>query len=129
MVRTHTVCLDTHAVVWLYAGHLEKMGPEARALIDSAALQLSLAVLLELQFLFELGRITAPATEVLRGLQQALDVHVATEPFKRFVSAALAESWTRDPFDRLIVAHARLLGATLLTKDRRIASAYGDTRW
>jgi PIN domain nuclease of toxin-antitoxin system len=98
-------------------------------LIESAALQVSPAVLLELQFLYELGRITAPATEVLRGLQQALDLHVATEPFDRVVFAACAESWTRDPFDRLIVAHARLLNATLLTKDRRIASAYGDTGW
>lgn len=33
------------------------------------------------------------------------------------------ESFHRDPVDRIIVATARVLGATLLTQDRRIADA------
>ena len=34
--------------------------------------------------------------------------------------AALADSFHRDPADRILVATARILGATLLTHDRRI---------
>jgi PIN domain nuclease of toxin-antitoxin system len=34
--------------------------------------------------------------------------------------AAVDLSWTRDPFDRLIVAHARLRGWRLATGDRVI---------
>lgn len=34
--------------------------------------------------------------------------------------AALPDSFHRDPADRIIVASARTLGATLLTQDRRI---------
>jgi PIN domain nuclease of toxin-antitoxin system len=34
--------------------------------------------------------------------------------------AALPDSFHRDPADRIIVATARVLGATLLTQDRRI---------
>jgi PIN domain nuclease of toxin-antitoxin system len=34
--------------------------------------------------------------------------------------AALPESFHRDPADRIIVASARVAGATLLTRDRRI---------
>ena len=129
MVRTHTVCLDTHAVVWIVGGHAKKIGQEARALIARAELLLSPAVTLELQFLYEVGRVNAPAGDAVRTLQQALNVRVATDTFDNVVSAALAESWTRDPFDRLIVAHARMLGALLLSRDRRIAAAYSNTRW
>ena len=129
MVRTHTVCLDTHAVVWIVGGQAEKIGEEARALIARAELLLSPAVTLELQFLYEVGRVNAPAADAMRTLQQACDVRVATDPFDRVVSAAIAESWTRDPFDRLIVAHARMLGALLLSRDRRMAAAYSNTRW
>jgi PIN domain nuclease of toxin-antitoxin system len=129
MVRTHPVCLDTHAVVWIVGGLSEKLGTEARALIDHARLLISPAVRLELQFLYEVGRVSAPADEAVRVLEHALDVRIADEPFDRVVSVALSESWTRDPFDRLIVAHARLLGATLVTRDRRMAAAYADTRW
>ncbi len=129
MVRTHTVCLDTHAVVWIVGGQAEKIGQEARALIARAELLLSPAVTLELQFLYEVGRVNAPAGDAVRTLQQALNVRIATDTFDNVVSAALAESWTRDPFDRLIVAHARMLGAVLLSRDRRIAAAYSNTRW
>lgn len=129
MVRTHTVCLDTHAVVWIVGGQTEKIGKEARALIARAELLISPAVTLELQFLYEVGRVNAPAADAVRTMQQALNVRVASDTFDSVVSAALAESWTRDPFDRLIVAHARLLGATLLSRDRRIAAAYPNTRW
>ncbi len=129
MVRTQPVCLDTHAVVWLVGAQTERFGQEALALIGSAELLISPAVTLELQFLYEIGRVNAPATEALQTLQVALDIRVAADSFTDVVSAALAESWTRDPYDRLIVAHARLLGAVLLTRDRRIAEAYANTRW
>ena len=37
--------------------------------------------------------------------------------------ASLPDSFHRDPADRVIVATARLIGATLLTRDERIASS------
>ena len=37
--------------------------------------------------------------------------------------AALPDSFHRDPGDRVIVATARVLGATLLTQDRKIIDA------
>ena len=37
--------------------------------------------------------------------------------------AALPSSFHRDPGDRIIVSTARVLGATLLTRDRRIIEA------
>ena len=37
--------------------------------------------------------------------------------------SALPDSFQRDPADRILVATARILGATLLTQDRRIVDA------
>ena len=37
--------------------------------------------------------------------------------------ASLPDSFHRDPADRILVATARVLGATLLTRDRRITEA------
>ncbi len=84
---------------------------------------------MELQLLYEIGRVTPTATMYVETLGASIDLRVADDRFSDVVNAALAESWTRDPFDRLIVAHARLLGATLLSRDRRITQAYPNTRW
>ena len=40
-----------------------------------------------------------------------------------------AESWTRDPFDRMIVAQAALREAPLLTKDRVLHEHYDRAVW
>jgi PIN domain nuclease of toxin-antitoxin system len=129
MVRTHSVCLDTHAVVWIVGGQSEKIGAEARSLIEQSELLISPAVTLELQFLYEIGRVRLTAVEALKVVQRGMQLRVADDPFERVVEAALGESWTRDPFDRLIVAHARMLGVPLLSRDRRIAAAFDQTLW
>ncbi len=129
MVRTLSVCLDTHVVVWLVGGHLEEISKEAQALIGHADLFVSPAVVLELQFLYEIGRVNAPATEAISALRNSVSLKVAEDPFESVVNAALSEDWTRDPFDRLIVAHARMLDIALLSRDRRIANAYAGTQW
>jgi PIN domain nuclease of toxin-antitoxin system len=45
------------------------------------------------------------------------------------VQAAAGLSWTRDPFDRLIAAHAILADATLLTADRTILANLPQAAW
>lgn len=129
MVRAQTVCLDTHAVVWAYAGEVERLGKEALALIEHASLIISPAVLLELQLLHEIERIAPTGAAVFDALRSSLGLELADTGFDAVVRAALDESWTRDPFDRLIVAHARVLNLPLITRDRRITTAYADCRW
>jgi PIN domain nuclease of toxin-antitoxin system len=41
----------------------------------------------------------------------------------------MLQTWTRDPFDRIIVAQARLRGAPLLTKDRTIQTHHAEAFW
>ena len=48
---------------------------------------------------------------------------VAISPAVAAAVAALPESFHRDPADRIIVASAQIIGATVLTHDRRIIRA------
>ena len=50
-------------------------------------------------------------------------------PFRDVAMEALQEKWTRDPFDRLIVANAKAAGAPLVTKDEHIRKHYRRAIW
>ena len=106
------ILLDTNAAIWLAQGHRR-----ARPLERVARLYLSPASILELQFLAEAGRVRLTSgfsvTAVADDPRWVLD----DVPSARWFSAAADVGWTRDPFDRLIVAHARVRGWKLATAD------------
>ena len=58
-----------------------------------------------------------------------IGLRVCDLPFRTVVDHALAEHWTRDPFDRMIVANAKAVGALLVTKDERILEHYSRAVW
>lgn len=116
------ILLDTNALIWLEANH-----PRARPLLeDGPRLYLSPATLLELQFLNELGRIRIDAASVSSlgdDERWQLDEPQAAAWFGR----AADLTWTRDPFDRLIAAHALLRRWRLATGDRKLAARLGPS--
>lgn len=114
------IALDTHVVAWLHAGDLSRLPPAVRRRLDSEELGVSPIVLLELEYLRKTGRLTVPADSILADLRQAIGLKLLTEPFAAVVQESLRHTWTRDPFDRLISAHALVGGYDLATKDRTI---------
>ena len=117
---TSVILLDTHAVIWLDQGH-----PRARVLAKGGRLlYISPATLLELQFLEEAGRLRLP-----KGDAQAIAIDdrwtVDEPPAASWFATALDLTWTRDPFDRLIAAHARYRGWKLATADDKLLSGLG----
>jgi len=123
------IYLDTHVVVWLYAGLTEPFSAQARNLINEHDLLISPIVRLELQYLYEIGRITVPSDAIIEDLGQRIGLDVCSLPFEKVVGRALAYAWTRDPFDRLIVAQAETGGGLLLTKDRAILQNAPHAVW
>ena len=121
--------LDTHVVVWLYAGEHELLSPAARTAIDSNDLCISPAVLLELEYLLEIKRIVVGPDRILRALASTIGLEVADMRFGDVVQNAIEQTWTRDPFDRLIVASAALQDAPLLSKDATIVRHYRKAVW
>jgi len=121
--------LDTHIVVWLYQGSLEKFNRQTTRLLEKHELLFSPIVYLELQYLHEIKRITCPAKEIIDNLTEKLGLMTADIPLFKLVKLASQIDWTRDPFDRLIVAEAKFEEALLLTKDTTIRKHYPHAIW
>jgi len=123
------VYLDTHIVVWLFAGLVEKFTPNARELINTQDILVSPIVRLELQYLHEIQRVAEAADGIITDLAGRIGLKVCNRAFDAVVVQALALDWTRDPFDRLIVAHASLGNNVLISKDEQILEHYAHARW
>jgi len=121
--------LDTHVVVWLYAGEVDRLPAEARRMIEEQDLLISPMVILELQYLRETGRLTVEAHRVVAALAKTLGLQTCEWGFSQVVLEALAQVWTRDPFDRIIVAHASARNPPFLTKDDVFLANYKKSFW
>jgi len=122
--------LDTHVVVWLSAGKKNRLTTEALGLIKRADLLLSPMAFFELEILYELKRTRFPARDLFEKVAQEVGLRLCDLPFSTVASAALNESWTRDPFDRMIVAQAKANGfAWLITSDQQIPRHYPRAVW
>jgi PIN domain nuclease of toxin-antitoxin system len=123
MARTRKprlIRLDTHVVCWLYAGRVDLLSAGARAALEVGRLAVSPMVDLELQFLNETGRISKGSREILETLADEIGLSLSEEPLQQVIARARELHWTRDPFDRLIVADALAGGAHLVTRDTLI---------
>jgi PIN domain nuclease of toxin-antitoxin system len=114
------IYLDTHVLLWLHAGLLDRFTARGRRLLEQNDLLISPCVKLELQYLFEIGRTTLPGARIVEDLDGQIGLTVCDLPFGIVVNRAVALNWTRDPFDRLICAQALCRGIPLLTKDKSI---------
>mgnify|MGYP006392299587 FL=1 len=121
--------LDTHAVVWLYTGEIERFTPAGRSLLESEQLTVSPIVQLELTFLHEIGRLRVGGADILGDLESRLRLFIVNQPLLAVVQAAASLDWTRDPFDRLIVGDAVAANCKLLTKDDAIHANLSLAVW
>ena len=107
------ILLDTSAVLFLLAGHRRARPLRAH----SGRLKFTPVALLELQFLQEAGRgrftLARPADAVAADPRWSVD----DPPVSSLIRHALELTWTRDPFDRLIAAHAVHRGWRVATSD------------
>jgi len=123
------IYLDTNVTIWL-AGAPEQLSDSARAIIDgSDGILLSPMVELELEYLYEVGRIQRSAEEVMEHLRGFLNLRLCQRSFALVVNKARGLKWTRDPFDRLITAQAAVGGDQLLTRDKIIRANYSEAVW
>ncbi len=123
------IYLDTHVVAWLYAGAIDRISPPGADLIRVKGLKISPMVRLELQYLYEIDRVKIPAPEVVSSLQREIGLEICDRSFVRVAEHAERLVWTRDPFDRLIVAQASIGENLLLTKDETIRKHYEHAVW
>jgi len=121
--------LDTHVLLY-WVGESPRLSTPQRQVIESASpknpLLVSDITLWEIATLQSLKRIAVRA-DLRSWLEQItappLVQRVGISPAVAAEVAALPDAFPRDPGDRVIVASARVLGATLLTQDRTILTA------
>ena len=123
------IYLDTHVVVWLYAGLTDKLSETAKSLINENDILISPICRLELQYLHEIGRISAGPEVIIPALSKQIGLRVCDKEFDVITALACTLKWTRDPFDRIIAANAGLQENVLLTKDQTILGNYDSAVW
>jgi len=122
--------LDTHIVMLLAAGRRSRLSTESLGLMKRAELLLSPMAYLELEFLYEIKRSRLSARDLFGKVARETGLRMCDLPFTVVSQAALAEGWTRDPFDRMIVAQAKANGfAWLVSSDEQIVKHYPRTVW
>jgi PIN domain nuclease of toxin-antitoxin system len=128
------VLLDTHAWIWSVEGDPRRVGRRSRGLLSRAqaqdAIRISPATVFEVSALHTAGRLRlarSPEQWILDALAVA---GVRLAPLSAAVAidaGGIPRTALPDPLDRLLVATARQLDATLLTSDGRILEYAAQT--
>lgn len=130
----HLILLDTHIWIWLVMGHAQLKSSRSLQQIQHAVkhsnLRLSAISIWEVGMLEAKGRIQFQVS-CLDWARQALGAPgillVPLSPEIAIESSRLPGDFHGDPADRIIVATARHLAATLVTSDKDIL-AYGKQK-
>ena len=113
-----TLLLDTHFLIWLVL--------ESKHLANFPWLDryrpwgVSPVSFLEIQFLAEVGRLSVSNPEFTSTVMKDRRFIIDDISLDTLVGHALRLDWTRDPFDRLLVAHSLARRVALCTTDRTI---------
>ncbi len=123
------IYLDTHVVVRLCAENRINFSNSVENLIEKYEVSISAIVCLELQYLLEIKRIAAKPEKIISNLASSIGLKICDKNFNTIISKAMSLSWTRDPFDRIIVANAAINNSVLITKDQHILEHYENAKW
>jgi PIN domain nuclease of toxin-antitoxin system len=126
--QTQIVFIDTHIALWLAENNQSKFSQiEIATLEDSYKenrLYIPIIVKLELEYLFEVGKSTMNAGKVLSRLERKAGIKTHHSSYLDVINEANKIKWTRDVFDRLIVAESITYDALLITRDKKICQNY-----
>lgn len=118
--------LDTHAFIWLLDGN-SRLPETARTLIDAAeALCFSVASVWEGEIKRASGKLLAPP---LARAAAATPISLLPITAAHAETAAQLPLLHRDPFDRMLVAQARLESLVIVTRDPEIMRYGVPTVW
>jgi PIN domain nuclease of toxin-antitoxin system len=124
------VYLDTNVALWLAFGKLNRLSIDAKRALERFNILISPMVLVEVEFLYEIGKSSAYAQDIQIKLEHEVHARVCDFSFPAVAQVMIGEKWTRDPFDRMIVAHAKANGlAPLISADQLIQENYSRTIW
>ena len=126
-VRNRNVLLDTLVLLWWLDGSSRLSQAARGAIIASEAVYVSSATAWEIGIKASQGKLDFSG-DLGEQLSQN-DFRPLPISISHAVAAAALPFHHRDPFDRLIVAQAKIGGGKLITRDRRIREHFTDAVW
>ncbi len=115
--------LDTHLLLWALSAPA-KLSRRARQRIESSEVFASAASIWEISIKCALGKLEADPAEILAGIEPAGFNHLSIVG-EHAAEVVRLPSIHKDPFDRLLIAQARVEPMVLLTDDETLGG-YGD---
>ncbi len=118
------ILLDTHVFLWLQT-EPERLGPQLDTLGDQRnSLWVSAASSWEIAIKYGLGRLELPEPPADYVPARLRAIGAEALPIEHGHALAVAElpPLHRDPFDRLLVAQAKLMDVPIMTADPQIAA-------
>lgn len=124
--------LDTHAFIW-WDGEPDRLSPRVLALCQHSGneLTLSVASLWEIQIKSRMGKITLrkPLRILVGEQQQANRMGLLPVRAPHVFDLEALPPIHKDPFDRIIVAQARVEGLKLVTHDSVLSQYRVEVVW
>lgn len=120
--------LDTHALIWLHENNASL--PETiRQLFGEteSILYVSIATLWEMQIKVQRGKLNVDVNELWEQQQHVNDLVELAVKFKHVKELGQLPLIHGDPFDRILIAQARVEQLTLLSSDKDVQSY--DVKW
>lgn len=121
-----TFVTDTHPFVYHVLGRRSRIGRRALSVFDAVkrgreTIIVPFTVLEEVMLLSEIGRIRLPLPfrDFVVSVRQAENFDLGVNDTDLLLEAATFTT-VRDPYDRLIIAQARVAGLPLITGDSKI---------
>ena len=112
--------LDTHTFIW-WDSETARLSPQALALCRDRAntVLLSVASVWEMQIKLQLGKLklNLPLAEVIESQRQTNNVEVLPVTLTHVLALESLPAHHKDPFDRLLIAQAKIEEAVLVSRD------------
>jgi len=116
------VLMDTQMLLWHLSGS-EAFPKEALELMESGAHEFSVHVVSfwEIQIKHDLGKLPLPVSpkQLYKATEEEAGFRIQSMAVESIFNLAKLPRVHRDPFDRLLIAHALLTGMRILTTDTR----------
>ena len=112
-----SLLLDTHVFLWWRENSPRLREPTRRAIARADDVWISAASAWEIAIKTRIGKIRAPAS-IEQGVEESGFRRLLID-FAHAAGIADLPLHHRDPFDRMLIAQARVEGLTIVTHDRR----------
>lgn len=112
--------LDTHAFIW-WDSNPDKLSPRALTLCQDRrnTLIVSVASLWEMQIKAQLGKLklNIPMSELVKNQKETNEMQVLTISLEHILELGNLPAMHNDPFDRLLIAQAKVENAMIVSTD------------